>query len=34
MDWTGLKLLLEGIEPRRQNKRYRLLRNEAQEMGA
>ena len=23
MDWTGLKLLLEGIEPRRVNKRYR-----------
>lgn len=24
MDWTGLKLLLEGIEPGRQHKRYRL----------
>jgi transposase len=24
MDWTGLKLLLEGIEPRRVHKRYRL----------
>lgn len=24
MDWTGLKLLLEGIEPARQRKRYRL----------
>jgi transposase len=24
MDWTGLKLLLEGIEPGRQRKRYRL----------
>ena len=23
MDWTGLKLLLEGIEPRRVYKRYR-----------
>lgn len=23
MDWTGLKLLLEGIEPARQRKRYR-----------
>ena len=25
MDWTGLKLLLEGIEPRRVKKRYRHL---------
>ena len=24
MDWTGLKLLLEGIEPGRQRKRYSL----------
>lgn len=24
MDWTGLKLLLEGIEPGRQRKRYQL----------
>ena len=24
MDWTGLKLLLEGIEPRRVRKRYML----------
>jgi len=24
MDWTGLKLMLEGIEPGRQKKRYRL----------
>lgn len=24
MDWTGLKLLLEGIEPLRQRQRYRL----------
>jgi transposase len=29
MDWTGLKLLLEGIEPKRRNKRYRLLRNDS-----
>ena len=27
MDYTGLKLMLEGIEPKRQYKRYRLLRN-------
>ena len=33
MDWTGLKLMLEGIEPRRQNKRYRLLRNETAAAG-
>jgi transposase len=25
MDWTGLKLLLEGIEVKRVRKRYRLL---------
>ena len=30
MDWTGLKLLLEGIEPRRVRKRYR--RTVAQEI--
>ena len=24
MDWTGLKLMLEGIEPGKQRKRYRL----------
>ena len=24
MDWTGLKLMLEGIEPGRRRKRYRL----------
>jgi transposase len=28
MDWTGLKLLLEGIEPARQRKRYRHAANE------
>lgn len=27
MDWTGLKLLLEGIEPGRQKKRYGMQRN-------
>jgi transposase len=32
MDWTGLKLLLEGIEPGRQRKRYRL--SSAQENSA
>jgi transposase len=26
MDWTGLKLMLEGIEPGRQRKRYRYER--------
>jgi transposase len=25
MDWTGLKLLLEGIEPKRVRKRYKML---------
>ncbi len=25
MDWTGLKLLLEGIEPARQRKRFRYV---------
>ena len=29
MDYTGLKLLLEGIEVRQRHKRYRLLRNDA-----
>jgi transposase len=35
MDWTGLKLLLEGIEPKRVRKRYRHMRtceNSAQHM--
>lgn len=27
MDWTGLKLLLEGIEPKVVRKRYQLRRN-------
>ncbi|MEO8921961.1 MAG: IS66 family insertion sequence element accessory protein TnpB [Caldimonas sp.] len=30
MDYTGLKLMLEGIEPKRQLKRYRLERNEVE----
>jgi transposase len=30
MDYTGLKLLLEGIEVKRQKKRYALVRNEDQ----
>ena len=35
MDWTGLKLMLEGIEPRRVRKRYRCAwtsENGAQQM--
>lgn len=32
MDWTGLKLLLEGIEPARRRKRFQLTR--AQENAA
>lgn len=28
LDWTALKLMLEGIEVKRQAKRFRLLRNE------
>lgn len=28
MDWTGLKLLLEGIEPVRQRKRYRYVQEQ------
>jgi transposase len=24
MDWTGLKLLLEGIEPKQVRKRYKM----------
>ena len=27
MDWTGLKLLLEGIEPARTKRRFRLPQN-------
>ena len=27
MDWTALKLMLEGIEPGKQRKRYRLPKN-------
>jgi transposase len=27
MDWTALKLILEGIEPKRQYKHYRRVRN-------
>jgi len=30
MDYTGLKLLLEGIEVKRQKKRYQLVRNQDQ----
>jgi transposase len=30
MDWTGLKLLLEGIEPRRVHRRYRRPRGMAE----
>jgi transposase len=30
MDWTALKLLLEGIEPGKQRKRYRHVRREEQ----
>jgi transposase len=33
MDWTALKLLLEGIEPKRQLKRYRHAGNEVQHRG-
>jgi transposase len=28
MDWTGLKLMLEGIEPGKFRKRYRLIQDE------
>jgi transposase len=31
MDYTGLKLMLEGIEPRLRHKRYQLLREDARE---
>ncbi|MGZ5146956.1 MAG: IS66 family insertion sequence element accessory protein TnpB [Burkholderiales bacterium] len=30
MDWTGLKLLLEGIEPKRVRKRYKILPRQAE----
>lgn len=30
MDWTGLKLLLEGIEPKRVRKRYKMLAHQAE----
>jgi len=30
MDYTGLKLLLEGIEVKLQKKRFRLVRNQDQ----
>ena len=30
MDWTALKLLLEGIEPGKRRKRYRHVRSEVQ----
>ena len=33
MDWTALKLLLEGIEPKRQLKRYRRAGNEVEHRG-
>jgi transposase len=33
MDWTALKLMLEGIEVRRQLKRYRYASNEVQHRG-
>jgi transposase len=29
MDWTALKLILEGIEPKHYHKRYQLLRKDA-----
>lgn len=33
MDWTALKLMLEGIEPKRQLKRYRRTSNEVEHRG-
>jgi transposase len=33
MDWTALKLMLEGIEPKRQLKRYRRASNEVEHRG-
>jgi transposase len=34
MDYTGLKLMLEGIEPRLRHKRYQLLREDARQARA
>ena len=33
MDWTALKLMLEGIEVKRQLKRYRRASNEVESGG-
>jgi len=33
MDWTGLKLLLEGIEPGRRRKRYQAAKNPLAQKG-
>jgi len=33
MDWTGLKMLLEGIEPGRRKRRYRHVQNSAENTG-
>jgi transposase len=34
IDWTALKLMLEGIEVKRRMKRYRLMRNEVESSDA
>ena len=34
IDWTALKLMIEGIEVKRRMKRYRLDRNEVQSSDA
>jgi hypothetical protein len=34
IDWTALKLMLEGIEVKRRMKRYRLERNEVESSDA
>lgn len=34
IDWTALKLMLEGIEVKRRMKRYRLVRNEVESSDA